>query len=102
VKCYKRALLVHGGEWTDIRSIVASLEREMFLDGFHKAFAMASGPCTLCRTCPDTCRHPEKARPSMEACGIDVFATVRANGFPIEVVRRQNCKGNYYGVVLIE
>jgi predicted metal-binding protein len=102
VKCYKRALLVHGNEWTDVSSIVVTLERDIFLDGYHKAFAMGSGPCNLCRTCPETCKHPEKARPSMEACGIDVFATARANGFPIKVVRRENSKGDYYGVVLVE
>jgi hypothetical protein len=38
----------------------------------------------------------------MEACGIDVYATVRANGYPIKVVKTYDCKGNYYGVVLIE
>jgi predicted metal-binding protein len=102
VKRYRHALLVHGHEWGNVSGIVVSLERAIFLDGFHKAFAMGSGPCELCRSCPETCRHPEKARPSMEACGIDVFATVRANGFPIEVVRRKNRKGDYYGVVLIE
>jgi predicted metal-binding protein len=102
VKCYRHALLAHGDNWSDISGIVAALERTIFLDGFHKAFAMGSGPCELCKTCPETCRHPEKARPSMEACGIDVFATARANGFPINVVRRENCRGDYYGVVLIE
>jgi hypothetical protein len=38
----------------------------------------------------------------MEACGIDVYATVRANGFPIEVVEDGACEQNYYGLVLIE
>ena len=38
----------------------------------------------------------------MEACGIDVFATARANGFPIEVVKDESCEDNYYGLVLIE
>lgn len=38
----------------------------------------------------------------MEACGIDVFTTVRANGFPIKVVKEPNCKANYYSLVLIE
>jgi hypothetical protein len=38
----------------------------------------------------------------MEACGIDVFATARANGFPIEVVEDYCCDENRYGVVLID
>ncbi len=38
----------------------------------------------------------------MDACGIDVYATARANGFPIEVVRGENSNQNYYGLVLME
>jgi len=99
---YKRALLIQGNEYTDIRSIVVSLEREMFLDGYFKAFGMGAGPCDLCVECGETCCHTEETRPSMEACGIDVYTTVRANGYPIEVLKTANCKGNYYGIVLCE
>jgi predicted metal-binding protein len=99
---YRHGLLIHGDEHTHISEIVAELEREIFLDGYHKAFGMGSGPCDLCDRCPKSCRYPEKARPSMEASGIDVFSTVRANGFPIEVLKTETCEGNYYGLVLIE
>lgn len=99
---YEYGLLFHGDEYTDIRHIVSTLEREVFLDGYHKAFGMGAGPCNLCDRCPKSCSYPERARPSMEACGIDVFSTVRANGFPIEVLKNGTCKGNYYGVILIE
>ncbi|HID55545.1 TPA: hypothetical protein EYP37_03380, partial [Candidatus Poribacteria bacterium] len=37
------------------------------------------------------CRHPRQARPSMEACGIDVYRTAKTAGFPIEVVRDYTC-----------
>jgi len=63
---------------------------------------MGSGPCNLCDRCEKFCRYPSQARPSMEACGIDVFNTVRANGFSIEVLRTTSCEANYYGVVLKE
>ncbi len=99
---YEQALLIHGGEDADISDIVYTLEREIFLDGYHKAFGMGAGPCDLCEKCAKSCRYPDSARPSMEACGIDVFSTVRANGFPIQVLKTETCKGNYYGLVLIE
>ncbi|MGQ9617086.1 MAG: DUF2284 domain-containing protein [Spirochaetota bacterium] len=99
---YEYGIMLHGDEYTDIRKIVASLERLIFLDGFYRAFGMGAGPCNLCKECPEFCRYPEEARPSMEACGIDVYATVRANGFPLEVLKTTSCRGNYYGVVLIE
>ena len=105
LKDYQSALLVHGDNHTDITHIVARIERQAFLDGYHKAFAMGSGPCRLCDECnlaDKECLHPKEARPAMEACGIDVFQTARNNGFPIEVVRNQSSAQNYYGVVLIE
>jgi predicted metal-binding protein len=100
--CYKAALLVHGNAYKDIHAMIPTLEREIFLDGYFKAFGMGAGPCQLCKKCAKFCRHPDKTRPAMEACGIDVYTTVRANGYPIGVVKTENCKGNYYGVVLIE
>ena len=48
------------------------------------------------------CRHPEMARPAMEAAGIDVFATARAAGLPIEVARSEECPQNYYALLLVE
>ena len=42
-----------------------------------------AGSCSLCEKCtyPDApCRHPDKARRSLEACGIDVVALSKAAG----------------------
>lgn len=99
---YKDALLIHTDEKKEINDIIPVLEKEIFFDGYHKAFGMGSGPCYLCDECEEFCQHPREARPAMEACGIDVFTTVRAHGFPIETLRTKDEKGNYYGLVLIE
>jgi predicted metal-binding protein len=103
---YRVALLVHspgGSEWKSVRRIVSDLEREIFLAGYYKSFAFGSGPCDLCESCNlESCEHPRDARPAMEAAGIDVYATARGNGFPIEVVKDHSCPQNYYGLVLIE
>ena len=85
--------------------IAVALERHVFLSGHEKAFGMGSGPCDLCReecAFEEGCRHAEKARPSMEACGIDVFTTVRAQGFEIRVLRDTDEEGHYFGLVLVE
>jgi len=86
------------------KRIAAALERKLFLAGFYKAFGLGSGPCHLCDECAfdEGCRHADEARPSMEACGIDVYATVRGHGFPIEVVRTHDDPQHYYGVVLVD
>jgi predicted metal-binding protein len=88
----------------DLTQVVIQLEREIFLDGYYKAWSMGSGPCRLCRTCntAGSCQHGFDARPSMEACGIDVFKTARDNGFPITVVRTHEEERNFYGVILVE
>ena len=80
-----------------------SLERTLFLDGYYKAWALGSGPCGECKTCNmKTCVHSDRARPSMEGCGIDVFATVRSYKLPIEVVRDRTDIRNFYALVLVE
>ena len=101
---YHRLLLVHCRRWVDVDKVVVALEREIFLDGHYQAFAWGAGPCRLCRTCDPAqpCRHSERARPSMEASGIDVFATARRAGFPIQVVRSRRDHDHYYGLVGID
>ncbi len=100
---YKKAILFESGG-RDTKEIAAKMEREIFLAGYHKALGLGAGPCRLCRSCAfhEGCRHPEEARPSLEACGVDVFATVRKHGFPIEVVKTYKAPQHYYGLVLIE
>ena len=100
---YKRAVLFESPPG-QAKSIAAELERELFLAGYYKAFGLGAGPCPLCETCTfeDGCRHPRQARPAMEACGIDVYATVRKQGFTINVVRTQRDPQHYFGLVLVE
>lgn len=88
-----------------IRKTLAKLEREMFLDGYYKAFAMGAGPCNLCvnkcdfsKNCPQT----EIARPSMEACGIDVYQTAANCGVDLKVVKNLTEMPTYCCLILIE
>ena len=102
---YHRAILIHFGTRAALKTVVADLERDIFLSGAWKAFGLGDGPCYFCRRCPveeGQCRHPERARPSMEACGIDVFSTAKRAGFPIEVVRTRRQSPDYYGLILVD
>ena len=80
------------------------LERELFLGGFHKAWMMGAGPCDICSACADgkECPTPEKARPSMEGCGVDVFTTVRAAGRTIETVKDRDDQYRFFALVLAD
>lgn len=99
---FSKGLLVRNTGWNSTE-IARDLARMLFLDGYYKAIGFGSGGCRLCKECDlENCRHPEKIIPSMEACGIDVFATARAQGFPIEVLTEKGQAHNTYCLVLIE
>ncbi len=100
---YKRAVLFEAPRGK-AKKIAAALERKLFLAGYYKALGLGAGPCNLCESCAfeEGCCHPSQARPSMEACGIDVFVTVRRHGFTINVVRTQRDPQHYFGLVLVE
>ena len=84
--------------------VLGKLEREIFLDGYYKAFGMGAGPCNLCPICDieSRCKFPEYARPAMEACGIDVYRTARNVGIKIEVVKSTRATSKYCHLILIE
>lgn len=63
-------------------------EREAFMAGFRFAAGLIGGCCRLCEVCVaaaggTNCRFPFRARPSLEAMGIDVVATVAAAGLSL-------------------
>ena len=101
---YRHLLLVHCKRWHSVSRLVVKLEREIFLDDHPRAFAWGAGPCSLCRSCDTSapCQHADRARPSMEACGIDVFSTARRAGFPIHVVRHANDDWDRFGLIGID
>jgi predicted metal-binding protein len=109
IDSYQKAILLHrrlekGERSKLLNEMMVRLEIEIFLDGYYKAWSMGSGPCRLCKECDLTtpCKHGYEARPSMEACGIDVFKTARDNGFPVEVVRTHEEERNVFGLILVE
>jgi len=87
-----------------MQRLVPAIERAMFLDGYYKAFGLVAGPCRFCRACDVTgrCKHPCQARPSMESCGIDVYATARNSGIKLEVATREDGPSKHINLILIE
>ena len=111
---YRQALLLRvegavGGEEEDrqrhrLGEVVAALERELFLAGYHRAWGMGAGSCSFCGACnlEGPCRFPRKERPSMEGCGIDVYTTVCQAGWEIEVVQTLKSPFRLFSLVLME
>ena len=75
-----------------ILDIVSKLESEAFYDGHYLAVGFCAGSCfsSLCDSnlgCQvlkgEKCRFPLKARPSMEAVGMDVYSLIASCGWEI-------------------
>ncbi len=101
---YTRAYLVQGSPpGRDFHNQLLALEKQAFLEGFHKAFTLGAGPCPVCPSCPEdgNCRSPHLARPAMEASGIDVYETARSVGWDLEVVREKHGYVKYLGLLLL-
>jgi len=89
----------------DVNKKVFALEREVFLSGFYKAFAFTAAPCNLCEDCKNNkreCRNPLVSRPTLEAFGVDVYATARKIGYPLQVVKGYKEETNRFGLLLVE
>jgi len=106
---YRWAILLKFGgdgyedDLTRIHDLIVKIEREAFLKGHYAAFGFSSGPCPYCEGCNlERCKHPDLARPSMEGCGIDVFATVKKAGLDLRVMKNRNEKPTYYSLLLVE
>jgi len=69
--------------------VVYALERQAYKDGYHLAMGFGGGSCKdyLCQglVCQfldsGRCRFPHRARPAMEAMGIDVIALINKAGW---------------------
>lgn len=131
VRMYRYAVLIRlgtpvedlaGPEWTKshvphelkLREVVSLVESGAHNMGYYFAMGFAAGECSLCLSqnieCDalktGKCRYPLKARPAMEAAGIDVFATVKKAGWEIYTISPTKDMSlipcaSLYGLVLI-
>ena len=113
---YRRAILFHieaprtperGKQFMEFFEMMIALEGDLFKGGYYKALVMLAGPCNLSKECGKTkgsgsCNFGGKARPSMEACGIDVFQTARNHGFFIQTLREKRETQNIFSLLLVD
>ena len=101
--CFSKGILFRTHEENTITPLAVEIAKELFLDGYYKAIAFGDGNCQKCAKCnPERCNFPGQTVPSMEACGMDVFATVRNNGLEIHTLREKGEHQNHFGLVLVE
>ena len=117
IDCYNRAILFHNrvikkpGQsrrklCNEYYNMLIDLEGDMFKDGFYKAFVFLAGHCNHCKECSKLegkpCKFGYRARPSLEASGVDVFQTARSNGFSIKPLRDKGEDWNFFCVMLVD
>ncbi|MCK5588540.1 MAG: DUF2284 domain-containing protein, partial [Candidatus Lokiarchaeota archaeon] len=87
-----------------LHEIVNKVEAKAYSMGFYFATGFIGGSCKLCAQCVsqqsgEPCHQPFKARPSIEAVGIDAFKTANNIGFelapPKDIVR-------WTGLILVD
>lgn len=102
---YRSALLIEGVPPTHtFQKLMLKAEKTAFKAGFYRAFAYWAGPCSICTECnpPKPPKKCTATRPSMESAGIDVFATVRKQGFSLETRKDKNEYVKYFGLLLLD
>lgn len=113
---YERVLLLRldvaprdAAGWLDhsrrLAGIALDLERELFLSGRYRAFALAGGrPCDRDEPCgrPDDCEVRGRVRPGPAGCGIDIFATAAHAGWHLRVVRAADDPYHLFALVLLD
>lgn len=85
--------------------IIEEVEAAAFKNGMRFAAGFTGGECILCERCvddkgSDPCRHPFRARPAMEAVGIDVIQTADNAGLPVCLSSSENVL--WTGLILLE
>ena len=88
-----------------LHEIVNRVEAAGFSMGYRFATGFIGGSCRLCAECVarssnEPCRHPFKARPSMEAMGIDVVQTAANAGLSFDIPPKGTTVWN--GLILVD
>lgn len=83
-------------------------ERRAFLDNYYKAFLLNFEGCHRCSACSVKtgerleCVNPRMLRPSIDAMGVDVYATARKAGYEINVVKEKDDPMDRFACLLLE
>jgi predicted metal-binding protein len=84
--------------------IIDQIESLCLKAGYTFTAGLSAGSCSLCKQCVGIssglpCRHPFRARPSLEGLGVDALATARKAGISLGF-NQQNT--SWVGLVLVD
>lgn len=103
-KRFRWGVIVHAHDKRTTQKVSFALESKAFVDGYYFAFSMSD--CALCKECAGNigqpCRNVKQARPAFHSVGIDVFATARKFGLPIQTLADEQQEQNWYAALFVE
>ena len=78
-----------------VQNLISELETKALMRGNYFVAGFGAAQCRLCPTCvgvksTEKCRHPFRARPSMEAVGINIYKTCENAGVPIKPLDKED------------
>jgi predicted metal-binding protein len=84
--------------------IIDQIESLCLKSGYTFTAGLSAGGCSLCKQCVGAssglpCRHPFRARPSMEGLGVDAIATARKAGIKLDFNQQHT---SWVGLVLVD
>lgn len=87
-----------------VQNLISDLETKALMQGNYFVAGLGAAKCRLCPECVgvhsgEECRHPFRARPSMEAVGINIYKTCENVNIPIEMLDKENLY--FAGLLLI-
>ena len=88
---------------TDLSDILLKLEGVSLQKGYRFAAGFTGGSCNYCDSCVKTggeCKTPYRARPSMEAVGVDVVETLKNADMNLEFPVSDKVK--WWGLLLVD
>ncbi|MGD9973452.1 MAG: DUF2284 domain-containing protein [Desulfatirhabdiaceae bacterium] len=99
---YTKAVIIQTADPRKGQDVSLAIEKEAMLAA-NSPFAFAMVLCVQCETCayPEPCRYPHLARPSMDAYGIDIGATIAPLGFTIKFDPDGQLLPAWYSMVLV-
>ena len=102
-KKYSKALIIKTADPEQGQDLAVALEKEAMLKR-GAVFALALALCVKCEECawPEPCRHPELARPSMDALGMDIGRTLEPLGFEVKFDAAGKLLPAWYTMVLLD
>lgn len=90
--------------WHEFQESLLRAEKECFLRGYGKAFALGVGNCLFCHTDDSLkpCEFPWKSRPTLESIGVNLYDTLDMIGWDMYIVREPSEPFQMFGLLLLE